>query len=92
MLNLRSFDNKRVESQYKISVFPQRRNFVYKLQLENGILCKFCEENQKDTTGRKKKYRSLNSLHAHCSYDHFNLNFRNWLIDLATEIIKGERK
>ncbi len=89
-MNLKPFDNKRVESQYKISVFPQRRNFVYKLKLENGILCRFCQENQKNTTGRKKKYRSLNSLHAHCSFDHYNFDFKEYLIELAQKIIKGE--
>jgi len=91
-MNLKSFDNKRVESKYKISKFPQRRNPVYKLKLENGVLCKFCDENQKDTTGRKKKWRKLNSLHGHCSFEHFDQNFRIWLINLAGEIIKGDLK
>lgn len=91
-MNLGTSDNKRVESQYKISVFPQRRNFVYKFKLENGILCRFCQENQKNTTGRKKKWFSLNSLHAHCSFDHYNFDFRDYLIELARKIINGDLK
>jgi len=89
-MNLKLSENKRVERQYKISKLPQRRNPVYKQKLENPIVCKFCDETIKDTTGRKKKWRSLNELHGHCSYEHIDQDFRNWLIGLATQIIKGD--
>jgi len=86
-------DNKSVEkNQYKISKFPQRRNSVYKLKLENAIICIFCEKKVKSSKGRTKKWRSLNSLHGHCSFEHFGENFIDWIIGLAQEIINGVRK
>jgi len=65
---------------------------VYKLKLENSILCFFCEEKVKCTIGRKKQWRSLNELHGHCSYEHKKLNFKDYLMNLADQIIKGELK
>ncbi len=82
-------DNKRVgKNQYKISKFPQRRNIVYKQRI-SGVICKFCEEKQKSSKGRKKKWRSLNSLHGHCSFDHRNEDYKDYLINLAEKIIRG---
>jgi len=87
-MSLKQSENKKVESSYKESIFPQRRNPTYKLKLKNPILCFFCDEKLRETTGRKKKWDSLNKLHAHCSYEHPKENFRNYLIDLADQIIK----
>ena len=90
MFSVKLSNNKRVEKKYKISKFPQRKNPAYKQRLENPIICKFCNENVKGTTGRTKLYRNLNSLHGHCSFEHQDQSFRIWLIELASQIIKGD--
>lgn len=77
---------------FKPSIFPQRNNPVYQFEFEEPVLCFYCETKVTSSRGRKKKWTSLNKLHAHCSYDHKTENFRDYLIGLATKIIKGELK
>ena len=83
---------KRKVAIYKISKIAHRQNPIYKYKLENPIPCLLCEEKQQDSAGHKKTWRSLNSLHGHLSYDHFNMDFKSWLESLAEEIISGELK
>ena len=90
--DLKNVKKSRKIAVYKISKIPHRQNPAYKLKLKNGIPCKLCIEKQQDTTGHPKIYRSLNSLHGHCSFDHFNMDFKDWLISLAEKIISGELK
>lgn len=97
MMNKETFDfksvgKKRKTVKFKISKFPQRRNPVFKLRLENPVPCLLCEERQQSSAGHKKTYRSLNSLHGHLSFDHYNFNFKDYLIELAQKIISGELK
>ena len=90
--DLKSVGQKRKIANFKISKFPNRRNPIYKLRLENGIPCKFCIEKQQYTSGHQKIWRSLNSLHGHLAYDHYNEEFKQWLISLAKKIIRGDLK
>jgi len=89
-MSFKTHIHKNVETRYKQSKFPQRRNPTYKLKLKNPILCLFCEEKYKSSIGMKKKWKSLNKLHGHCAFAHPEENFRDYLISLATKIIKGE--
>jgi len=90
--DLKNVKKSRKIAVYEISKFAHRQNPIYKLRLKNSIPCKFCIEKQQDTTGHPKTWRSLNSLHGHLAYDHYNEDFRGWLINLAEKIITGELK
>jgi len=91
-LDFKSVKKPRKISVYKISKIAHRQNPIFKIRLEEPVICIFCKEKQQDSAGHKKKWRSLNSLHGHLSYDHFNMNFKNWLESLAGKIISGELK
>lgn len=68
---------------------PQRRNPTY-CQKISPILCKYCKENVKGVKGRNSYYRTLNQIWAHFSYDHYNIDFKPYLMDLADQVIEGE--
>ena len=92
LTDFKSVGKKRKTAKFKISKFAQRRNPIYKLKLENPVPCLLCEEKQQNSAGHKKTWRSLNSLHGHLSYDHYNQEFKTWLESLAEKIIIGEMK
>jgi len=81
------FKNKRVE--YPPSNKLQRRNPICKVRFK-PILCKLCEEKQKDSRGRKKYWNSINRLWGHCSFDHKKENFSEYLVNLAEKILRGD--
>ena len=96
-MNRNSSNNKNVKkprkiSIYKISKIAHRQNPIFKIRLEEPVICIFCEEKQQDSAGHKKRWSPLNSLHGHLSYDHYNEDFKNWLESLAEKIISGELK
>jgi len=80
-------ENKRVE--YSPSNKLQRRNPICKLQF-TPILCKFCEQNQQSSRGRKKYWGTINKLHGHCSFDHSTENFKEYLEELVDKIWSSE--
>jgi len=90
--NNKSVKKPRKIAVYEISKIAHRQNPIYKYKLENPIPCLLCEEKQQDSAGHKKTWRSLNSLHGHLSYDHYNEEFKTWLENLAEKIISGELK
>ena len=69
-----------------------RRNPILTQKLSNPIPCFYCKEYQKDRVGREKRYRNLNSLFGHASFDHQNENYRNYVLGLVKLVISGDIK
>ncbi len=68
---------------YRDAIEPQAQNPVYKLQL-NYLGCIYCHPKK----GRKKKFKTLWSLHTHHVREHPNENHRELIMNLANLIIK----
>lgn len=79
--------NKSVE--YPPSNQLQRRNPVCKVRF-TPMLCKFCDEKQQSSAGRKKYWNSINRLWGHCSFDHPKERFSEYLVNLVEQILRGE--
>jgi len=62
---------------------PASQNPAYKLQL-NYLGCVYCHPKK----GRKKKFKTLWSLHTHQIREHPNENHRELIMNLADLIIK----
>ena len=71
---------------YKKAVNLQKRNPLCRVRIEPAILCKFCEEKQRSSMGRKRKWSTVNKLYGHLVYDHPNENFKPYLIKLADDV------
>ena len=76
---------------YENSIDLQRRNPINKKKIK-PIFCKLCIEKQVSTTGRKATFRKINEIHAHCSFDHPNENFKPYLISLIKDVFYGRLK
>jgi hypothetical protein len=77
--------------EYHNSINLQRRNPINKKKF-TPTLCKFCEEKQISSKGRKKYWTSINPLHGHCSFDHRNENYKSYLLELVNDIFHGRLK
>ncbi len=88
-------ENKKVgtgNGAYYPEVNLSRRNPILTQKLSNPVPCFYCNEFQKDRAGRPKKYRNLNSLFGHASYDHQNQDYRKYVLSLVALVVSGEMK
>ena len=74
---------------YQVYANLQRRNPINQKRI-TPILCKFCEEKITNSRGRKKYWTTINQLHGHCSYDHSNENFKQYLLELVETVLQEE--
>ena len=84
-------DLKRVgkgNGKYSPEISLQRRNPINKKKIL-PFSCKICIEKQVSTTGRTKHFRTVNQIHAHCSFDHSNENYKPYLLQLVENIFHG---
>lgn len=88
-MSLTLFENKNIENhkkaKYKPSRLIQTRNPTYNQKI-SGVYCEYCRNN----SGRKKLYRSLNSLTAHCRFDHRFDTYQEKIMLIADQILNGE--
>lgn len=93
-MSISQFDLKRVgkgNGVYENSINLQRRNPINKKKIK-PIFCKLCIEKQVSTTGRKATFRKINEIHAHCSFDHSNENYKPYLLQLVKDIFHERLK
>ena len=91
---LRNPDLKRLEKigsgngTYQPDINLQRRNPLCQKRI-HPIPCWFCENIVRSSIGHKKYWNTVNKLHGHCSFTHWDLDFKPYLMKLVFDISHG---